>query len=194
MTRSSPAAASRRLPALVRLLRDRRGVSTIEFAFIVPILILFFMGTAELGAAVTAQRKLMNTTFTVGDLVTQQSSINAADLTDIFQVANTLIPAQMQGNLTIRVMSVGVSAQGTATVLWCKTNVAVAGNLACPAANATLPNFPMGLLPTATSTVIETDASNHYTSIMASLIPNGITMTTSNYINPRLQGPISYTN
>jgi Flp pilus assembly protein TadG len=39
---------------LNRWRRDRRGVSAVEFAFIAPVLILFYFGVAELCSALLA--------------------------------------------------------------------------------------------------------------------------------------------
>ncbi len=41
--------------------RDQRGVSAVEFAFIAPVLILFYFGLAEYTQALMAQRKTINT-------------------------------------------------------------------------------------------------------------------------------------
>ena len=41
-----------------RLVNDRRGVAAIEFAMIVPIMLVLFFGTVEFSSGIAAERKV----------------------------------------------------------------------------------------------------------------------------------------
>ena len=56
------------------LLGDCRGVASIEFAIIAPIMLLVFFGTVEFCSAVAIDRKVTLTARTLTDLTSQQSS------------------------------------------------------------------------------------------------------------------------
>ena len=54
-----------------RFMRDRRGVSAIEFALIAPLLILIYVGVAEIGNALTVFRRTSTVAATAADLTAQ---------------------------------------------------------------------------------------------------------------------------
>jgi len=58
-------------PALTRYTRDVKGMAAIETAFILPVLVLLFMGMIDLTNGFSAKRKITLATSTIGDLVTQ---------------------------------------------------------------------------------------------------------------------------
>ena len=67
---------------LKRFLRDTAGLAAIEFAFIGPVLITMYFGVAELPQALLAQRRAAPAASTMGDLVSQGTSIQAANFAD----------------------------------------------------------------------------------------------------------------
>lgn len=51
-----------------QLLRDTRGVSAVEFALILPLLLLFSLGTIEISRLVLLNQKLQSAAYTLADL------------------------------------------------------------------------------------------------------------------------------
>jgi Flp pilus assembly protein TadG len=75
-----------------RFRRDQRGVSAVEFAFIAPILIVFYFGMAEVTQAIIAQRRTIGTASGIGDLVAQANgSITASNVDDIMNMSSVLM-------------------------------------------------------------------------------------------------------
>ena len=103
---------------LKRLGRDRRGVSAVEFALIAPAMIAFYFGLAEITQALLAERRTGHAASAIGDLVAQSSTVSNADLTDIFQVATTIMQPYPTESLKIRVTSVKANAAGATSVAW----------------------------------------------------------------------------
>jgi Flp pilus assembly protein TadG len=66
------------------LLGDRRGVAAIEFAMIVPIMLLLFFGTVEFSSAVAVDRKVTLIARTLSDVTSQSISVANADLSNFF--------------------------------------------------------------------------------------------------------------
>ena len=58
-----------------RLAGDQRAVSAVEFALILPIMLLLLFGGVELGDALTIDRKVTHVTSTISDLVAQSKTI-----------------------------------------------------------------------------------------------------------------------
>ena len=66
------------------LLGDRRGVAAIEFAMIVPIMLLLFFGTVEFSSAIAVDRKVTLIARTLSDVTSQSISVANADLSNFF--------------------------------------------------------------------------------------------------------------
>lgn len=69
--------------------RNEDGTSAIEFAFIAPVLLVWFFGVFEAGRAYSMHRRFTNTTAMVGDLITQRDSINQQQLDGIYAIVRT---------------------------------------------------------------------------------------------------------
>ena len=68
-----------------KLLRDRRGLAATEFAMLVPMMLVVFVGVSEVGQAISISRKVTITVRTVTDLVTQYSALSTSDMTNLRQ-------------------------------------------------------------------------------------------------------------
>ena len=64
----------------LRLLDDRRGVAAIEFAMIVPIMLVLFFGTVEFSSGVAVDRKVSLMARTLSDLTSQSTAVADVDL------------------------------------------------------------------------------------------------------------------
>ena len=62
---------------------DRRGVSAIEFAMLVPILTLMYIGTVQIGNLLTLMRRVETAASTAADLAAQKREVSVAELDDI---------------------------------------------------------------------------------------------------------------
>jgi len=56
---------------LLRTALDQRGVAAVEFAFIAPVMLIFYFGMVEISLAVEADRNLSHAASLVGDLTAQ---------------------------------------------------------------------------------------------------------------------------
>ena len=103
---------------IARLARDRRGVSAVEFALILPIMLALYFGTDELGNGLTIERKVTHVSSTLSDLVTQATTISDNDMTNILNAAASVATPYSTSLLTIRISELYVDANGKATVQW----------------------------------------------------------------------------
>lgn len=71
-------------------LRDRGGVAAIEFALVFPLLIVFLTGSLSLYDGLRGSRVYGQAATTVSDLVTRQTAMSDALLTDMFATAEAL--------------------------------------------------------------------------------------------------------
>lgn len=103
---------------LRRLLRDRRGVSAVEFALIAPVMIMIYFGLIEFSQGYMAERRASHVASMVADLVAQSGGTNISDLESTFQIGDMIMRPFSAETLSIRVSSVTVDARGVATVEW----------------------------------------------------------------------------
>jgi Flp pilus assembly protein TadG len=115
--RASPTLTSS-VRRLVRLLRDRRGVSAVEFALIVPVLILMYVGIAEIGNALTIYRRTSLVASTAADLTAQTKAVSTADLEDITAASSSILTPYTATPLKIVLSSVVADQDNNGKVAW----------------------------------------------------------------------------
>lgn len=98
---------------------SERGVAMVEFAFVAPLLILFYVGMAELCQGLMAERKASHVASAVADLVAQSDEITAAGVGGIIDIADVILEPFPGGvNLDIRVTSGLMDANRVTKVAW----------------------------------------------------------------------------
>src|SRR5882757_3282336 len=70
---------------------DTRGVAAIEFAMIVPLMLVLFFGTVEFSSGVAVDRKVTLMARTLSDLTSQNISVTDAQLTNIRNASTGLM-------------------------------------------------------------------------------------------------------
>lgn len=82
--------------------REQRGVAAVEFAFIAPIMILLFVGTIELSAGISTDRKLSRVSSAIGDLITQSQKLSTGDIKNIMEISSKIMyPYKEVVNITV---------------------------------------------------------------------------------------------
>lgn len=64
----------------MRMMRCQRGLAALEFALLLPLLLLLFLGTAEMARFMILQQKLDKIAYAMADFVTQGDTVSRADL------------------------------------------------------------------------------------------------------------------
>ena len=113
--------------------QDNRGVSAIEFALVAPILILAYLGLADLTLGMMVSRRASHLAATVGDLAAQSETLTAGNITDLWAIAGSMMkpfptaatPSRPKALLKIRITSVTMKTTGSTTapvVNWSTTS------------------------------------------------------------------------
>jgi Flp pilus assembly protein TadG len=170
--------------------RDQSGVSAVEFAFIAPVLILFYFGMAEITQAVIAQRRTLSTASGIGDLVAQANgSTTASTVDDIMNMSKVLMyPFPVTGTaLKICVYSISSDpTTGVKSVDWFRAK----NDTKCTKPDASVSSLATGIIDKGQS-VIMARVSYVYTPSTAIELKMSPTFTRAYYLRPRRSSTIA---
>jgi Flp pilus assembly protein TadG len=76
---------------LKRFWRSRRGVAAVEFALLVPVLLVTYLGATDLTQGLAIDRKLGQLSATVGDLVARESDIDENKVLAFFDTGSAIM-------------------------------------------------------------------------------------------------------
>ncbi len=174
------------LDCLAQLRSDERGVSAVEFALLLPLMVALYLGTVEISQAISADRKVTLTSRTVADLISQVSSINNAGMTDVLNASSSVMAPFKTTTLKVVVTCVSIDANGKATVTWSDTFNGTARSVG---STVTVPTA----LNIANSTLIWSEVSYVYTPAIGYIITGSMTLKDQLYMAPRLSTSVSRT-
>lgn len=161
-----------------RLLRDfaseTRAVAVVEFAIIMPLMVMLTMGTFEATRAVRAKMKADFAAQTFADLIAAQTSVDAAALTNFCNGVQMLMVPYVTTSLKAAIASVT-----NGTVDWTDTSCGSATAISSPATLATTLSGGGG------NSVIIVQTTYAYTSPVPYLMPASITLTQTAFARPR---------
>jgi Flp pilus assembly protein TadG len=170
---------------LRRFARDSRGISAVEFALLLPLMLTLYLGGTEISQAISIDRKVSLTTRAVADLVSQGTTISASDMQNILNASAAVMAPFSTAKLKVIVSSVAFDANKNATISW-----SVPLNTAArPTGQAvTVP----AALATANSTIIWAEVQYAYTPAIGYVITGTLNLSDQLYMKPRNQDPICY--
>jgi Flp pilus assembly protein TadG len=180
-------AIARLLPRhLRRLVRDQRGISAVEFAMLLPLMITLYLGSVEISQGISINRKVTLTARTVTDLVAQVSSINDASMTNVLNASTAVMTPFPVAPLKVTVSLVSIDAQSNAKIAWSD-----AYNTTARAANSVI-TLPTALLIPNTS-LVWGEVQYNYVPAMGYVVTSNLTLKDQLYMRPRLSATITRT-
>jgi Flp pilus assembly protein TadG len=173
-----------RLPPILtnwrRLRRDSRGVAAVEFALVVPIVIVVYAVGFELAQASTVYRKLTDMTVQLANVTSQYTTVGDPDLTNIFGASSQILSPYSSAPLTIVLSEVKTDASSHPTVAWSVPYPSTVTPLTCGAAVV----MPAGLAsPSSHYILVQTTYA--YTPTLGGAFMSGLPMTNQVFMIPR---------
>lgn len=158
--------------------RDERGVSAVEFALILPIMITMYIGAVEFSHALTIDRRVTSVASAASDLVAQSEEMTSGELGDIFEASTSIMIPYTADPIQIVLSSVVADENNDTTVAWsCAHN----GTARSEGSAVTVPNGVTAPF----SSVILAEVTYTYLPTVSEFLTGGITMTDSFYLRPR---------
>ncbi len=98
---------------------DQRGISAVEFALVLPVMVLIYLGGFQLTQALSVNRLVALTASTVTNVVSQYTTISASQqMPDILNASVQVLSPWSSSNATVVVSGITISSGGVATVAW----------------------------------------------------------------------------
>jgi Flp pilus assembly protein TadG len=170
-----------------RLVNDQRGVSSVEFAMLLPLMITLYLGAVEISQGVGIDRKVTLTTRTVADLASQVSTINNADMTNLLNASAAVIVPYDTSQLKVTVSEITIDNTGTAKIAWSDTlngtKRAVGSTVSLPAA-----------LNVANTSLIWSEVAYTYKPAIGYVVTGTLNLSDQIYMRPRLANSVSRVN
>jgi Flp pilus assembly protein TadG len=122
----------------MRFCSDRRGVAAIEFAFVVPVLLIMYFVTMEASQAIETNKKVSRVGSMVADLITQQQTIVAADIDAIMKIGTSTLQPYRRSTPKIIVTAIQITDEAAPRVLVVWSRKLVNGTYSADAAKNTV--------------------------------------------------------
>jgi Flp pilus assembly protein TadG len=184
---------SRKLIARLRqtaidLARDARGLSAVETALLLPVMLMIYLGTAEISMAVSTYRLVDLTANTVTNLVTQYTTISASQqMPDILNASTQVMYPNPSANVQVVVSLITINSKGTsATVTWSQT---LNGTARVVGSSVSIPSSLM----VANTSVVLGETKYPYQAAIDFLNLGTINLSSSIYMVPRAATTINLT-
>ncbi len=172
---------------------DRQGVAAVEFALILPFLLILLIGMAETVSALNHDRKVSQIASSVTDLVAQAETVSSSDISDIMLAAEEILKPYSATGLEVIVASVTFDDEGDAEVDWSKDN---SNGSPWSAGSAPPVEFPDTIAVAGTSLVVG-QSTYDYVPMFAALAQNifpratSIELSDTYFYKPRLTSTVT---
>lgn len=191
---SSTSIATRAGSLIRRWRDDTRGIAAVEFALIVPVMAVMFIGMVELSQAITVSRRVTQIASSTADLVARaDKTISQTEVRDIMRAGSYIMKPSDTKPLKIILRNVTSSPASAliAKQTWSCTYIGATDTQTCACSNTTY-NLPSNLVTTNDSVVVAevtyTYAPQIFDYFLKIAFAGGAyTMAETTYLKPRSQ-------
>ena len=164
---------------------DRSGLAAVEFAMIVPLMLVLFFGVNEFSSGIAIDRKVTLMARTLSDLTSQNTTVTDAQLTNFFNASTAILTpyASAPVNATISELYVDPSTK-EARVQWSKG--------AAPRGTGTAVAIPAALQIGDTYLIYSEVNYKYVPAIGYVMAKTGITLSDFTYTRPRQSKCVDY--
>jgi Flp pilus assembly protein TadG len=182
--------------------REDRGAAAVEFALILPFLIVLFMGSIEASSLITVDRRVNVISGTVGDLIARWDSkggtnpVATTTLKDYFTASQGIMYPYSVTALKQTVSVIKITSGGVATVtMSCGYNggsARAANSAFALPANLKSVATPAVTVPATFGWVIASEAAYSYKPVLGMVFKNALNLNSTSYYLPRFEKEITF--
>jgi Flp pilus assembly protein TadG len=164
---------------------DQRAMAAVEFALILPFMLILYLGSVELTQGIIVDRDVAMTADTVTNIVAQYTTISASQqLPDILNASAQIFAPNPSSAATVIVSLITIDGSGNATVTWSQ---ALNGTALTKGQSITIPTN----LDIANTTLVYGQATYAYTPWFDYLGIGTLNLSSSVYMSPRASSTIN---
>jgi Flp pilus assembly protein TadG len=164
-----------------RFLAATRGIAAVEFALILPVLVLLFLASVDAGRAIALYMKVRAATYTLDAITNQYTTIESTDITSIVGATSLVLAPYSTTPAVITVSQISVNSASNATVSWSYSQNGTAltqgVTVTVPSGLSTCSSYPCYL--------IYGQVSYSYSPLFGYFTPSAINLSDSLYVTPR---------
>jgi Flp pilus assembly protein TadG len=169
-----------------RFARQDTGMAAVEFALILPILVVLWLGGVEVTQGLSADRRLNNLASAIGDISARTKELRTTDIDSIFDLSTGAMLPFPVTTLAMRVTAVNIDEDGDAQVAWTRKE----GTLPSGVTNYSIGNGMNTVVPeslrVADSQIIMSEVYYRYTPAVGYVISGSIELDDRMFFVPRL--------
>jgi len=161
--------------AVPDLVADRRALAAVEFAFILPVMMVMLFGTVEFSSAIAIDRKITLMARTLSDLTSQATTVSSTDLTNFFAASTGIMTPYPTATLNTTITQIYVDSSLKPTVKWSQGSAPISDPVTVPTSLAVADTY-----------LIYSQVSYNYVPTVGYVLAKGgITMSDSAFTRPR---------
>jgi len=173
-------------PIYRRFAAAKQGVAAVEFALILPILVVILLATFDGGRAIAAYMKMRAATYALASITNQYSSIQAVDMTAILGATSVVMAPYTSGTPAVKISQVTISSKSVSTIEWSAAQGTTARSVGSSIS-------PPSAMVSKGAYLILAEVSYTYTPLFGYFgSGSGITFTDNLYVTPRSVSCIVY--
>ena len=112
---------TKRMPFSSRFAKDAEGMAAVEFSFILPIMVLLWLGGAEMTLMLGTDRKVINLASSIGDITSRSKEITESQVDSLFGLATPSLYPQSADDTELIITAIDMDDDGNASVTWSRT-------------------------------------------------------------------------
>jgi len=101
-----------------RFAAAKQGIAAVEFALVLPMLVVILLATFDGGRAIAAYMKMRAATYALASITNQYATIQSTDMTSILGATSVVMAPYTSGAPAVKISQVTISSSGVATVEW----------------------------------------------------------------------------
>ncbi len=171
------------LARLNKFARAQSGLAALEFAILLPMMVVALFGSIDVIDTLNANKRAQNVAASLSDVVARDTEISNAEVSGLWSACDILMYPNTSSAMKVRVSSITIPTATSAKVVWSEGH----GGYAPRTANSTV-SLPSAMMNAGTS-VIMTETIYTYAPPLHFLFPS-IQLTHTAYRRSRLVDPI----
>ena len=171
---------------LSKFASDERGMSAVEFAMLLPLMLTLYLGGVEVSQGIAIDRKVTLTARTVADLVAQVSTIDTTGVNASLGASAAVLAPYPDSNAKITVSVINIDANGNAKISWSASRN---GTARSAGSAVTVPDA----LKVPSTSLVWGETTYNYTPAIGYVITGPMTLTDQIYMRPRLSDTVTKT-